>query len=672
MGDKAAEKQPAAVVIDLLQMEDGHLDILPTKKQKQPNSWESLQFSIKDFSRNGKTGTAAAKGGSFSLSGEKSDSDIAFSWQGQFNERLSPEGQITLDNFPAAAFFAAIGMPPENVRSGTANLQGRLSLMKKTAPPAALVADLSQAEVTLQGLKLFSGTEQWLDAPTLKLSGFSKKATQVDLGDLRLENGSVTLHGDKLPEIFKTVAAENSRIALRSLDYSGKITVAGKGSSPLALTSVLLQAKSLKGTDKDMESLLFSAKVNETGLVKAKGSARLSPFHLVLNTGFSGIEARTLLPWFSTRPLLTEAQGVIGGKGHLSLPERSFSGQLRLDNAVFNRDGKPLLKWQSCDLQGFAYTRTPFHLGIALMDIDQPVMAWQRSAGEKPPAVQFGAFLQGLLPEQGKTPPQAKGTISISQLDIQEIRLKNGKIQYSDSRLSPPWSTAIHGLDGRIAGLHSHAAKEQSQFSISGILNQTPFTVTGSADFFSANQSGQADLTISDLPLSTFGSYLPDNLGIDKNTGSFTMNSSSSWNNKQLTGKTQYLFSDLRTVSSEAEAALPLALLRNAEGRVALNVNPVRESVRAKRAAAAGHPDHLPAPAAQGEGLSSVAGKRRFHRSGGQRICRFPARRLYSLGKWPQDPFPVFRLPRRPSLCRHPADGLRGSDSRRESPAKTA
>ena len=576
IGDKTAGKRPSAVAIDLLQMDDGRLDILAAKKQKQANSWESLQLSIKDFSRKGTTGTAAVKGGSFNLSGEKSDSDIAFSWQGQFNERLSPEGWLTLDNLPAAAFFAAIGMAPGTVGSGKADLQGHLSLSKKTGPPAALTADFSQAEVTLQGLKLLSGTELWLDAPTLKLTGFSRTASQVDLGDLRLDNGSVILRSDRLPEIFQTVAAEKGRIVLRSLDYSGKITVSGKDSSPLALTSVLLQAKSFKGTDKDTESLLFSAKVNDKGLVKAKGAARLAPFHLALNAGFSGIEARTLLPWFSTLPLLTEARGVIGGKGLLSLPERSFSGQLRLDNAVFSRDGKPLLNWQSGDLQGFAYTRTPFHLGIALMDIDQPVMTWQRSAREKPPAVQFGAFLQGLLPVQGKTPHQGKGTIAISQLDIQEIRLKNGKIQYSDSRLSPPWSAAIQGLDGRIAGLHSHAAKEQSQFSISGSLNQTPFTVKGSADFFSANQSGQADLTISDLPLSTFGRYLPGNLGIDTGTGTFTMQSSSSWDNQQLTGKTQYLFSDLRTVSSGAEAALPLALLRNAEGRVALSVNPVR------------------------------------------------------------------------------------------------
>ncbi len=577
VGEKAAQKTTSEVVIDLLQMEDGRLDIPAAKKQKQKNAWESLQLSIKDYARNGKTGTSATGGGSFSLSGEKSDSDIAFSWQGRFNERFSPVGRFTLDNLPAAAFFAAIGMAPETVRSGTANLQGILALTKKTTAPAALVTDLSQAEVTLQGLKLLSGKEQWLDAPTLKLAGFRKKASQVDLGDLRLENGAVTLDSDKLPEIFQSVAAKNSKLSLQSLDYSGKITVSGKSAGPLTLTSVLLQAKSLKGTDKqDMESLLFSAKVNETGLVKAKGAARLAPFHLSLNTGFSGIEARTLLPWFSTLPLLTEARSVISGKGLLSLPDRSFSGQLRLDNAVFNRDGKPLLNWQSCDLQGLAYSRTPFHLGIALMEIDQPVMNWQRSARETHPAAQFGTFLQGLLPAQGKTPPQGKGTISISQLDIQEIRLKNGKVQYSDSRLSPPWSTVIQGLDGTITGLHSHAAKEQSQFTFSGVLNQTPFTVNGSADFFSTDQNGQAAVTISDLPLSTFGKYLPDSLGIDKSAGSFTMNSSSSWNGKQLTGKTQYLFSGLRPVSPEAEAALPLALLRNAEGRVALNVNPVR------------------------------------------------------------------------------------------------
>lgn len=573
--DATKEKLSPAVDINLLRIEDGSLDIFADENQKKPQAtWNALQLSINDFSSDLTTETPAKNTGSFNVRGEKPETGTAFSWQGRFNEQLSPEGQFSLDNLAAKTFFTLLGISGETVQSGTANLQGRLALKARNSQDATPTADISETEITLQGLKLLADKEPWLDAPTIKLSGFSRKNSRIDLGNLRLENGSVNLHTEKFPEIFKEMTTKEGRLSLNALDFNGKIIITSKTQKPVNLTEVLLQAKSLKDANKSNESLILSAKINDTGRVKAKGSAQLTPFNLSLNAGFSGVEAKMLFPWFSSLPLLTEAQATIGGKGILNLPEGSFSGELRLDNAVFNQNGKPLLSWKSCDLQDLNYTRSPFHLGIVLMDIDHPVMGWQRASKEKHPAAQFGAAIRELLPTADTPSPQGKKSIEISQLDIQEIKLKNGEINYTDTRLSPPWPAAIRNLNGQITALHSHAAKENSSFSLSGTINESPFSLLGTADFFSKIQSGQATFKASDFPLAAFTPYLPANLGIDASKGVVAVNNASSWKDSQVSGKIQLLFNSVETTSPEAEAALPLALLKNEEGRIALNVNP--------------------------------------------------------------------------------------------------
>ncbi len=573
-----AVKTSPSIDIDSFQIEDGDFTLFSKKTEKKPAAaWTSLQFSIKDFSSL-KSAAQPTRKGSFSVSAEKANSSMAFSWQGQFNDSNVPEGLLSLDNIPAATFFSEIGIHPGTVGSGTANLQGKLSLALQDSAPNKLVTNLTEGEINLHGLTLLADKKPWLEAPVLKLSGFSKKGSRVDLGGIRLENGALTLQSDKLPELFKGIAAKGSQISLSSIDFSGKITVLGKTAKPLALSSVLLQANNLQTKTDNKETLIFSAKVNENGLFKAKGTAHLAPFQASLSSGFSGIEAQTLLPWFSNLPLLTQAQAILSGKGVLTLPETSFSGQLRLDNAAFTREKKPLLSWRTADLQGFSYTGTPFHLGISLMEIDQPVMTWQRAVKNTSPGEQLGSFLQSLLPEKEKPSAQAKESISISQLDIQEIRLKNGAIHYKDNRLSPPWTAEIREFGGQISALHSTLAKEQSRFSLSGRLNTTPFSVAGSADFFSKNMAGQSTFKISDFPLSSFQPYLRSTLGIDGSKGVFTLELSSLWNDAHLTHKARYLFSDIQPVSEEVDTALTLALLKNTDQQVELRVAPVHSS----------------------------------------------------------------------------------------------
>lgn len=571
----AGGSRPVTAVIDLFAIEDGNVDIVRDKKAK-PETWSSLQMKIRSYRWNSPPPADGASDGSFDVSGENTASGTTFSWQGAIESNGALNGPFRLDNILAATFLKTIGIPPETIQSGQANLQGKLKVSPQKAKESWPAIDFSETETTVQDLKLVTGKKTWLQAPILTLTGLSRSGSKVNLGDLRLENGSIALQAGELPDIFKAVATKDSSITLNSVDYSGKISVAGKTPAPLALSSVLLQAKFLNSRQKADDNLLLSATINSKGNIKAKGTARLAPFQASLNTGFSGIEARTMLPWFSSLPLLTEARTTIAGKGLLSLPEISYNGELKFDEAVFKRTGKPLLTWKKCDIQGLSYSRSPFHLGVAQMDIDSPVMNWQRAPDKPHPSQQFGTFLQDMLPAEKTDPTGDKGKIAASQLDIGKITITNGKIPYRDTRLSPPWSTTILITEGSITNLHSSGAGEPGRFSFSGNLDQTAFTVSGTADLFGKTPGGKTAFQASNWRLSDFAKYVPPELGIDSRKATFSATGSTTWNNGRLAENARFVFTNLQT-AADADAALPLAFLTNTEGNVVLDVKGERD-----------------------------------------------------------------------------------------------
>ncbi|RPH42716.1 MAG: DUF748 domain-containing protein, partial [Desulfobulbaceae bacterium] len=569
-----AQKPFPPVDIDLLQIENGDLTVASKEPAKKPSiAWNALQFSLKDFSSMQKLSSKDKKA-SFALSGATADAAMTFSWQGNFNDKNVPEGLFNLDNIPASAFFPNIGFKNGTVKAGKAQLQGTLSLSAGSSAGSKLITDMTNTEIDLQGLQLVSNKEVWLDAPRLKISGFSKKGARIEFGSLRTEDAVLNLHRGRIPEIMSQFSTEKSPFSLNKIDFMGKITLSDASEKPLVLDSVLLQADNLQTTTETKESLVFSAKILEKGIIKAKGTARLRPFATTLSTGFSGIDAKILLPFFSDLPLLTDSQTIISGKGVLTLPATSFSGQLHMDKAVFSKEKTTLLSWNSAEIEGLSYTRTPFHLGISLLDIDQPIIKWNRDINDPIPGEQWGGFLQSLLPKKSPDAAPSKESISISQLDIQEIRFKNGVLHYQDKRLTPALSVEISELSGDLKDLHSASTKEQGRYSFSGRLFATPFSLEGTADFFSRKMSGQSTLKISNLPLTPFSKYMPDTLGIDGKSGNFSLDFSTSWSEAQATYTAHFLFKDVEPVSTDTDTALTLALLKNSEGQVELITTP--------------------------------------------------------------------------------------------------
>jgi len=562
--------------IDLLEITDGTVE-LASKDKPKPQSWSAVHASITGFSWSAAPQSQESATGTFRFSGEESGSGTIFEWHGDVSKPMTFSGPARIDNLPAASLLTMIGLAPDSIRSGSANLLGKLEISGIPGDNGHLSADCSEVEATFQNLKLAAGKNQWLDAAALKLTGLAKKHDRIHLGALSIENGTVTIESGNLPEPFLALAAKDSRLTLDAIDYTGSITVNGRNAPPLRLTSVLLQAASLNGKAATGDTVLFSAKVNDKGNFKAKGTARLTPLNAMLNIGFSGIEASALLPRFTSDPILAGARADVSGKGQLSLPGPSYTGDLNLDGAVFKSAGRELTGWKRCGIHGLSYVRSPFRLTIDQMDIDAPALAWQRASAEKHPAVQFGAFVQQLLPAGLTKPGKENRDGNGPSFAIKTVSIANGEIKYGDNRHDPPWQAPITALKGTISDIRFPGAAELSRFAFTGTIDQTPFALNGSADLLGSVPRGETTFRAAGLSLPTFGRYLPSDIGLDGRYGSFDIESTGSWRDGRLIEQTQLVFSGVQAISPESDAALPLALLKNSDGKIPLKVRIERD-----------------------------------------------------------------------------------------------
>ncbi len=561
--------------IDLLEMTDGTIELTGEKTSK-PQSWSGVHASISAFAWSASPQATQPANGTFRFNGEEKDSGTVFDWHGDILHPTALSGLARIDNIPAASLLTLIGMAPDTIRSGSASILGKLEISGNSGKNIQAALGCAETEATFQNLKLAAGKRQWLEANTLKLAGLAKKGDRVHLGSLSVENGAVNIEPGSLPEPFLALAAKDGRLSLDSLDYTGSITVSGEKVPALKLTSVLLQATALSGTTATGDTVLLSAKVNEKGVLKAKGTAGLAPFAATLNIGFSGIAASALLPWFSSEPIIAGAKADISGKGQFSLPGTAFSGDLRLDEAVFNATGDEPARWKRCEIRGISYARSPFRLAIEQMDIDGPAMTWQRTAAEKHPVVQFGTFLQRLLPEgltdQGTDSRQGNDPM----LAIKTLNITNGGMTCRDNRHDPPRQARISAVQGAITGIGS-AGSDPSRFSFTGTIDQVPFTLNGSANLLGNTPRGEATFQATGMPLSAFARYLPPDVGIDSRYGTCDAASSASWEGGRLKEQAQFTFSGVQAVSADSDAALPLALLKKSDGKVLLQASAERD-----------------------------------------------------------------------------------------------
>lgn len=569
--DRSAEGGPE-VRIDLLQADNGTILFSGSDPKEARDSWKSLQLTLKNY-RNDAAGPAAAKQSTFRLSGQQKGSEAKLNWQGYFDEHLLPAGDLQLGSFSAAKLFNLLGFADIQVQKGSADLQGHLSL--KDYPELDLNSRIAVAEGTLTftDLSLLDNKHVWYSAPATKIVGFLKDGKKLALGSVYLKNSTMSLFTDALPALVRKFGAAKRSIEIEALDFSGTLILAdsGKKQPGLQFDKVSLQAINLSRLESSSErdNLTLTADLGKSGKIQAKGKVRLNPFITTLTTGFSGIDGSRLLPWLGSSALISDASALLAGKGTFSFPYVSYNGQLLLQNGTLSQKKTPYFSWKEIHLKDFRYNSDPLHLGASQCDIIEPKMSWTYTQDSPQLITALSGFFQKHFQPSGKS-GAAAGKLPF--LEVQLINISTASVQLKDNRLTPPWSGNIEGLRGSIEKLSSDPASQGAPYTLNGLLESVPFSLTGAVHLFNLNQKGNAEFTLNNFPLSPYQQSLAKQLEIEAGKADVSVAIKSSWENGLMTEDATLEVHNVTPKSAKAESSLALALLTDTENHFTLSL----------------------------------------------------------------------------------------------------
>lgn len=366
--------------INKLMFDNGTVHV---QKEGTVKTWNSVLFNLNHFTNNAKDTTNTTGAGSFSLNAEVAKDGTSFSWKGTLDQSGRMAGDINISSLPASAFFSFLGVNPTGKTSGNCDIQGQFSLAKGLKKSSPVSYSLKKGTISVNNLHLTHNGREWLHAPKLKLVSFESTDNHYDLGNMFIENGTVTVHNNKLPALL-TVFSNNKQYGLHGIDFSGNMTIQGNTNQqqPLKLTNLRFQANNLDHQKSGKGNFGLSAGVGKKGELKAQGTLSLQPFKGSFDISFSRLPFSQIAGYYTDAPHIIGARASMRGQGKLSFPGGAYTGSLGVDRAEFRqKKGNSRFSWSKGTIGDFLIKQSPFQLKmdditVANLQLEENKQRW--------------------------------------------------------------------------------------------------------------------------------------------------------------------------------------------------------------------------------------------------------------------------------------------------------
>jgi hypothetical protein len=501
-------------------------------------------------------------------------------WKGFFNSRGIPGGTMQLNSVQASDLLSFIDPLQAAEASGSASLRGHFTF-DPTAQNSGMVT-LVDADTEIHDLTLLDQKKSWLAAKTVRIKGTKIKEDDLNLGTIAVDEGVLTLHQNEIPPFLRNLGDTQKPIRIQGLHFSGKATLQPQKekAKPLQLDELEIKASHLAAMTNNQNNLELTARINQTGMMKAQGLATLFPLRTSLSLVFAAIRSEQVAPWLPDAPLFQQGRATMHGQGTYRYPEFSFTGTLQLSSVLIRDSEKGSgLAVNKAELNNVTIQARPLRIGMKELILDSPQLTWEQGTESPGPFEEIASFLRSLVSRgQNNGRQQEDGGSSTLPL-IQKISIENGTISHVAQRLNPPWSTEISQLKGSINNLYAKTAPGAS-FDLSGLIDSTPFTFSGSVDFLTSPVNFTTRINLKGFPLLSLSPQITSLLDINPSSGSFDLSLNQSRQNGEEEGEASFLFSALRPSSAQSDTALPLALLTDSQDQMKLLLPLAKNSVQ--------------------------------------------------------------------------------------------
>ncbi len=492
------------ITVKLLIAEGGSFTILDKRKKETVQRWDAIQLSVKNFSND--LLVPREEEATFRLSGEHQSTAAYFVWQGIFDRQNQPSGNLQLSGFPAGLIAPFLGREAGDI-SGAADLKGLFALQASDQDGRPLDYSLKSSTLTIKDLVLKEQGSVWLKAPMMRCDPVSRIKGITDLGNVYLQNSSVTLERSKVPYLFLVFSARPTQHILHGIDFSGTIEVSGNGKlkPPVALKDVIFQANRLEKQETQKDNFVFSGTLGSASTIKAKGSLHMAPIQINSELSASNLKPVQLFSWFSDSKKLLNSTGTVSLTGSFLYPQQEFSGKLAAENVRLENGNKGSFAASTIHFNDFVWSRSRWSLSVKKLLVDKPMINWHRfDKGASPVATTSGFLRAFLFPDSGDPAHEAGSAAEKFSVNLEQIGISGGMITYEDERTKPTLKLSLNGISGELLNQRYPAPRESGTITLNGSIERIPFKIEGEADLLIKPPTADINFSVASLPLALF------------------------------------------------------------------------------------------------------------------------------------------------------------------------
>jgi hypothetical protein len=435
---------------------------------------------------------------------------------------------------------------------------------------------------------------------------------QVIVGDLSVSSGELHLVRQKeglviLKELFRPRNVQNTETDGGKTDSGSSWTATLKKGTidqfsivlldhvpaeptTVVIDNIRLNVANISTAENTKGEVALDLRLDKKGALSLKGAVGIEPLSASLAIALTKLPVKSLQPYFADRVNMVIGDGAIAVAGQLSVSQDKdkvmstlFRGKGGIEkfSSFDPLAGEEFLKWKELRLDGIEYDSSRFALRIkeiGWQDFYNKIVFFDDGTLNLQTVIKGSG--EGDMAAPQKSEPEKPTEERHSLLvEIDVVKLENGKLDFLDRKITPHYATSFSELTGTITGLSSRPGV-MAEAEIRGKLDQqAPLYISGRMNPLSDELFADLTIDFKNIELSPTTPYTGKYIGYKVAKGKLSLELKYLVEGRKITGKNKAFLDQFtlgETVASPDSLNLPInlaiALLRNRNGEITLNV----------------------------------------------------------------------------------------------------
>lgn len=327
----------------------------------------------------------------------------------------------------------------------------------------------------------------------------------------------------------------------------------------------------------------IACRINQKGTILSKSSFGINPLTFDSSVSLEGLEPGWVQSYFTDRVQVILSSGKLSTKGQLNLSKDNdsnlkftFKGNTAVSEfaSVDKQYTDNFLKFRNLSLNGMDIGFSPTYIRIDEIvweDFFSSIIV--NSDGM---LNLNSVFIKG---QEDETTKKDNDKESISDIQVNKISLKNGRINFTDRNIDPHYFTDLVNIEGTISGLSSQETKTSVVDLSARLNNNAPFMITGKINPLKEDLFIDLHSSLTDTDLTHITPYSGKYLGYPIAKGKLSLELNYLIENNKLISQNDVYINQLTfgdPVESPDSLNLPIkfavSLLKDPQGRIDLNL----------------------------------------------------------------------------------------------------